>query len=380
MSEPTGGAATTGRGRTPPVSGGRRAGGNASKRPETAGTAGTSAWLVTGEDPGLVGAAAAELVNELVGGAERSLALEDFSAEELDVAPVAAACQTPPFLADRRVVVLREAGRFNVDQLQPLLSYLAEPLPTTKLVVVGGGGTMPAKFVNAFKGLPGTAVVSTDVTGREVHSWVNERIARAPVKLAPGAAATVEEHLGEDLSRLGSLLATLEAAYGTGATVGEEELEPYLGQPGSVPPWDLTDAIDKAETELALKVLHRLLEAGDRHPLVVLAILHRHFGNILRVQSPAITSEAAAAEALGIARGRSTFPARKALDAARRLGPRGSGDAIIALADAELTLKGKLDWQPEVVLEILVARLCRISRSARGAPQAARSGGNRPRR
>ena len=212
-------------------------------------------------------------------------------------------------------------------------------------------------------------MVSTDVTGREVHSWVNERIARAPVKLAPGAAATVEEHLGEDLSRLGSLLATLEAAYGTGATVGEEELEPYLGQPGSVPPWDLTDAIDKGETEVALKVLHRLLEAGDRHPLVVLAILHRHFGNILRVQSPAITSEAEAAEALGIARGRSTFPARKALDAARRLGPRGSGDAIIALADAELTLKGKLDWEPEVVLEILVARLCRISRSARGAPQ-----------
>ena len=132
----------------------------------------------------------------------------------------------------------------------------------------------------------------------------------------------VEAHLGEDLSRLGSLLATLEAAYGTGATVGPDELEPYLGQPGSVPPWDLTDAIDKGETEAALKVLHRLMEAGDRHPLVVLAILHRHFGNILRVQSPAITSEGEAAEALGIAKGRSTFPARKALDAARRLGPR----------------------------------------------------------
>ncbi len=75
-----------GRGRTPPASGGRRAGGNASKRPETART---SAWLVTGEDPGLVAAAVAELVNELVGGAERSLVLEDFSAEELDVAAVA---------------------------------------------------------------------------------------------------------------------------------------------------------------------------------------------------------------------------------------------------------------------------------------------------
>ncbi len=222
-------------------------------------------------------------------------------------------------------------------------------------MVAGGGGTLPAKFVNGFKARPGTALVSTDVSGREAHNWVGERITRAPLNLAPAAAAMVESHLGEDLSRLSSLLATLEAAYGTGATVGPDELEPYLGQPGSVPPWDLTDAIDKGETETALKVLHRLMEAGDRHPLVVLAILHRHFGNILRVQSPAISSEGGAAEALGIAKGRSTFPARKALDAARRLGPGGSGDAVIALADAELALKGKLDWEPEVVLEVLVA-------------------------
>ena len=134
-----------------------------------------------------------------------------------------------------------------------------------------------------------------------------------------------------------------------------------------MPPWDLTDAIDQGETDAALKVLHRLMEAGARHPLVVLAILHRHFGNVLRVQSPGITTEGQAAEALGIAKGRSTFPARKALNAARRLGASGSADAVIALADAELALKGKLEWEPELVLEVLVARLCRLSRASRGS-------------
>jgi len=85
--------------------------------------------------------------------------------------------------------------------------------------------------------------------------------------LEPAAATLVEAHLGEDLNRLGALLVTLEAAYGTGARVGPEELAPYLGQPGSVPPWDLTDAIDRGEPEEALKLLHRLMEAGSRHPL-----------------------------------------------------------------------------------------------------------------
>jgi DNA polymerase-3 subunit delta len=323
-------------------------------------------WLVTGEDASMVTEAVGKLLTELVGKAERSFVLEDFSGEELELGAVVDACRTPPFLADRRVVVVRDAGRFTADQLQPLISYLDDPMPTTKLVVASGGGQLPAKFVTAFKHSPAVTVIPTDVSSREAHGWVADRLAHGPVRLAPAAAAMVETHLGEDLNRLGSLLAVLETAYGHGARVGPEELAPYLGQPGSVPPWDLTDAIDRGDPDQALHLLHRLTDAGSRHPLVVLAILQRHFGNILRAQSPLITSEAQAAEALGIAKGRSTFPARKALDAARRLGATGSGDAIIALADAELALKGKLDWDGELVLEVLVARLCRLSRASRG--------------
>lgn len=327
-----------------------------------------SSWLVTGDDASLLGEAVSKLVDELLGSMERSFVLEDFAGEEVDVAAVVDACRTPPLFSDRRVVLMREAGSLALDQLQPLISYLEEPMPTTQLVVAGGGGALPAKLVSAFKQAARATIINTDVSSKEAHNWVTERLAQGPVKLAPAAAALVESHLGEDLNRLGALLVTLEAAYGSGARVGTEELAPYLGHPGSVPPWDLTDAIDRGQTEEALKLLRRLTEAGSRHPLVVLAILHRHFGNILRVQSPAITSEGQAAEALGIPKGRSTFPARKALDAARRLELRGAGDAVIALADAELALKGKLDWEPELVLEVLVARLCRISRSSRGAP------------
>ena len=347
------------------------------------GEAGSLAWLVTGEDPTLVAEAVADLVSKAVGSLDRMLVVEDHSGEELDLRAVADACMTPPFLSDRRVVVVRDAGRFPPDQLQALAGYLEHPLPTSRLVVAGGGGQLPAKFVNAFKQSRVAEVVPTDVGSREAHGWLASRLGRAAVRLDREATALLEEHLGEDLSRLGALLGVLEAAYGEGAHVGRDELEPYLGQPGSVPPWDLTDAIDKGDAPAALELLHRLSDAGGRHPLVVLAILHRHFGNILRVQSPEVTSEADAAEALGIAKGRSSFPAKKALDAARRLGPAGAGDAIVALADAELALKGKLDWEPLWVLEVLVARLCRLSRAGRSVgkrPPRARAGSEtRPR-
>ena len=126
---------------------------------------------------------------------------------------------------------------------------------------------------------------------------------------------------------------------------------------------DVSALIDAGETEKSLTLLHRLLEAGERHPLVVLAILHRHVQSLMRVDSPSIRTEAEAARALGIPSGRSTYPAKKALRSADRWGASGVAEAVGLIADAEVDLKGASALPGEAVLEVLVARLCRLARS-----------------
>jgi DNA polymerase-3 subunit delta len=344
-------------------------------------------WLVTGSEPALVSEEIARLTRQLLEGTDRSLALDEFAAsdnpEEL-IWTLVGTCGTGPFLADRRVVVLRDLGQFTGEQLGPLIDYIKQPLDSTRLVLGAGGGQLSAKLLNSVKASPTATLVNTDPgSGKAASGWIHERLVRAPVRLSHPAAELLEQHLGEDLARLSSLLDTLAAAYGRDAQIGPEQLEPYLGQAGTVPPWDFTDAIDRGQPALALQLLHRLMSAGERHPLVVLAILHRHFSNVLKVQAPSVRTEAQAAAALGIAQGRSTFPAKKALDAARKLGPRGAGDAIMMLADAELDIKGRTGMDPETVMDILVARLCRMSKGAQqpaGAPAGSQQhGGSRDR-
>ena len=150
--------------------------------------------------------------------------------------------------------------------------------------------------------------------------WAGTRLRDAPIHLEPEARAQLAEHLGQDVGRLPGLVDLLVSAYGDGARIGSAELGPFLGEAGAVAPWDLTDAIDRGDTEAALTALHRLLGAGERHPLVVLAVLHRHFSSVLRLDGATVSSETEAAKLLGIAKGRSTFPAKKALATARRLG------------------------------------------------------------
>ncbi len=318
-------------------------------------------YLVKGDDPSLVAQAAHLLTDRLVAERDPSLVVEEFggpSVDRLDVGTVLDACTTPPFLVDRRVVVVREAGQLTAADAGRLVAYLGDPLDSTILVLVAGGGAVPASLSK----LAATAgeVVETSVgSGRARSQWLAVHLREGPVRLEAPAAARLGEHLGEDMGRLAGLLDTLAAAYGEGATVGLEELEPFLGEAGSVAPWELTDAIDAGDTRGSLSVLRRMLAAGGSPPLVVLAGLHRHYRQLLRLDGSGAATADQAAELLGL---RSSFPAGKALAVSRRMSTSSIARAISLLAQADLDVRGTTALPDELVLEVLVARLSRLAR------------------
>jgi len=111
-----------------------------------------------------------------------------------------------------------------------------------------------------------------------------------------------------------------------------------------------------------------MMEAGNRHPLQIMAVLHGHFGAMLRVDGSGATGEADAAKLLGV----HPFRAGKLLAQSRRLGSANVARGIELLADADMDLRGLKAWTPELVLEVLVARLSRL---VPRRPAAASSGG-----
>src|SRR5215217_3905554 len=96
--------------------------------------------LLTGDDETILRSKAFDLVSHLVGDGDRSLMVDEFDGEEYELAAVVDAAQTMPFLTDQRVVVARGVGRFGADELAPLVAYVSNPLDSTQLVLVAGGG------------------------------------------------------------------------------------------------------------------------------------------------------------------------------------------------------------------------------------------------
>jgi DNA polymerase III subunit delta len=326
-----------------------------------------SVVLVRGSDAVLLGDAVREEAARLLADADAALALEDIApGDEADlIGRIVQAARTPPFLTDRRVVIGRELGSVNTADVQPLLDYLADPSPTTGLVLAGGGGQIPDALVKAVRAAGAVIDADAPMAAKPRATWVAEHLKEGPVHLDREATARVIEHLGEDVARIAALLDLLAAAHGRGARLGVDDVEDYLGEAGGVAPWELTDAIDAGDTPLALAKLHRMVEGGARHPLVVLATLHNHYARIMRLDGAAVDSGADAAALLGI-KG-STFPAEKALKQARRLGSERVARAMQLLAGADLDLKGRRDLPEIVVLEVLVARLSRLGPRTRPA-------------
>ena len=331
--------------------------------------------LLHGDDEVLLSNAVRDRVTKVVGDGDRSLMVAELTEaayledEDYRIAPLVDAAQTPPFLTERRVVVGREMGRFsNADLLGPLLGYLKNPLETTDLVLVWEKGpalqrlsAVPKSLSEAVKQAGGEVVGAGIPRGRDgAAKWMDEQIAAAGLRLRAGAKRLLADHLGEDKSRLPSVLATLASAYGPDRALEADDVAPFIGEAGSVPPWELTDAVESGVIADALEKLRRMLHAGGRNEMQVLSSLHSHHSRLLRLDGADAADEREAAELLGM-KG-STFPARKALRQARKLGSKRIARSIELLAQADLDLRGATAVPPEAVLEVLVARLTQLNR------------------
>jgi DNA polymerase-3 subunit delta len=319
--------------------------------------------LITGDDESLVLSAVSELVHRLVGDGDRSLMVDEFHGDEYEMRAVVDAAQTSPFLTDSRVVVARDLGRFGADEVESLVAYLDDPLPTTSLVLVAGGGRLAKSITDAAKKVGAEIIATAPPTrARDRAEWFDDQIRASGLKLDRQAVALLGSWLGEDAGRLQGIVDTLTSAFGTGRALKVDDITPYVGEAGGVPPWDLTDAIDRGDTTGALKLLHRMMRAGDRHPLQIMAILHAQYGKLLALDGSGARDEASAAAAMGIKPG---FPAKKALDQYRKIGSGAVSRAISMLAQADLDLRGAKDWPDELVMEVLVARLSRLAGARR---------------
>ena len=247
--------------------------------------------------------------------------------------------------------------------------------PTTSLVLVWESGRGAQVAPRRRRAAGGGEQVDTSPGRKDARPGSTSRSAAPGLTLDRAAADRLVAVAGRGPERLVGVLGDprrqlRRRAPGSASTTSS----PFLGEAGGVPPWELTDAIDRGDIAGALGQLHRMIGGGGRHPLQVMATLHGHYARMLALDgADGHAARRTRPQLLGM-KG-STFPARKALSQARRLGHDGSVEADRAAGRAPTSTCGAARrWPDDLVLEVLVARLAprrwlgaeraRLSRSA----------------
>jgi DNA polymerase-3 subunit delta len=320
---------------------------------------------VVGTDATMVYDAVHNVINLALGELDPSFALQDFTAKDVttsgaeSVTPrVLEALNTPPFLVDRRVVVVRDAQSLVADEVAALLEWMTDPAPAIVLVL-GVVGTKAHKLVNV-----------GSRSGERV-AFVESKLAEYRVTTDHATAQRIADQVGDDVARVDALARTLQSIYGS-APLNFSHIEPYLGDAGDVPEWDLTDAIDSGDATKAIVVARRMLDSKGRAGLQIVNMLQRHYLRMARLEGSGVRGADDAAALLGI-RG---FPATKALQMSQRLGTERISTAVHWITNADIALKGgvsyggkdlntDMDVTELTVIEILVARLAKMTQGAR---------------
>jgi len=318
-------------------------------------------YLISGDEI-LIGLELSSLVDRLVGDADRSMMVDDFDCSEssFTIAPVVDALTTMSLFLDKKVVVLRHLQDLKGEFADTLVAAIDTVIFEVDFIITVTG-RIPKAIADACKRVKAETIGAAAVSNQKDRiDWVESHLIEAGFQYSADASRLIATWFGGDQGRLAGLLATLTSAYGEGAKLSRSDIEVFLGEAGSVAPWDLTDAIDGGDVKKALVMLHRMMNDGDSKQFLILALLSNRYAQMMKIDGRGVRSATDAAAILG----GKEFTARKVLEQYQRLGSAGISRAISLLATADVDLRGGKDWEPELVMEVLVARLARLG----GAP------------
>ncbi|MBA3890823.1 MAG: DNA polymerase III subunit delta [Gemmatimonadaceae bacterium] len=233
------------------------------------------AYYLFGDDDYLKEEALTQLVDAALGDALRDFNLEMCRGGELDAGTIGSLLGTPPMMADRRVIVVRDAGSLKKDARQALDRYLASPAPDTVVLLTSPAGAKADKTL----GDRATPLAFEPLSGDRIPKWIVYHAKSVHgVSITEGAVDLLQGGVGSDLPLLAIELDKC-ASFTGGAEIDEDAVSAVVGIRRGETVGAFIDAISARDTGEALRLLPGILEQPKVNAVtIVLALSAQFFG------------------------------------------------------------------------------------------------------
>jgi DNA polymerase III subunit delta len=199
-----------------------------------------------------------DLVTSAVDPATRDFNLDVRSASALDGETIDSLLSTPPMMAERRVVVLRDVQTLKKNARSALDRYLARPAPDLVLVMVAPAGD--SKKSDDELRQRALAVEFAPLDDKRLPKWIAHHARHVHgATITPDACVMLQGAVGNDLPALAAEIDKL-ASYASGGTIDEHAVSAVVGIRRGETVADFLDAIGRRDAASVLAILPHVLE------------------------------------------------------------------------------------------------------------------------
>ena len=331
------------------------------------------AYYFHGDDDYLKDEEVRRLVDVAVDPSTRDFNFELLRGGEVDAETLGTAVSTPPMMAERRVVVVRDVMALKKDARAMLDRYLARPAPDLLLLLVAPPGAKADKGLTAST----ASLEFKPLTGDRVPKWIAyyaEQTLKATI--TEGAIRLLEDAVGSDLAQLKVELDKL-ASYTNGEPINEAAVAAVVGVRSGETTGDFLDAVARRDAAAALAMLPSVLQQpkGGAVPLVIaLTVQTLGIGWAQAARERGTGDARLSGEIFNLLKETGVYPwrawgefAATCARASAQWSSRAVDDGLDALLAADAALKSSRVSSDEQLMSTLVLSLCGSAAARRAA-------------
>jgi len=249
-------------------------------------------YLLVGPEYYIMEEMAGRIVSSIVPEDLKSFNLTVAYGSEANIETFIGAARSYPFMADRRVLVLKELERLR-GSWKGLIDYCRDPAPSTVLIMLfnpfdesGRRGRQPRDFkkLETCIKAKGQTLVFDKLADEDLNRWIVQKAKRMSLPLDAGMADVLVRSVGENLFDIQNELEKLAVVF-EGESIERGDLEAVIGSYRIDAVFELVNRIGPVLDPAVLKTLHGIISTGAERPSVVIYHTIRHFLALLKIKA-----------------------------------------------------------------------------------------------
>lgn len=310
-------------------------------------------YLLFGDESFLLEEAADSLVKLSLQDSLRDFNLNTYHGSDVDIEALKDALQTLPMMAERRVIVLKDAHELKEKQWDQLLSMLEDPVESSTLICIAQKVDKRKKYYKAFLD-HGVVTEFKRPFENQIPQWIMAIAKKYSLQMDSEASQVLHQLVGNDLSEMNSEIKKLADYVGDRKEILVDDVLEVVSHVRINSVFELTDAIGRNDRSYALVCLANLLDNGQNE-VGVLALISRHF-RILKLVSEGL-DEGISGQKLSARAGVSPYFLKQYITQVKFWKETKLEEAFRALLDTDRALKSS-PVASHIWLENFIIRTC----------------------